>query len=125
MTTTINLPVPPSANALWRYNRQNGKPYLTDRYKSWKRVADNYYLTQKRDLEPITGRYRLTLTIDMKHKGRSDLDNRVKALSDYLQRVGLIENDKLCDGITLRWGKTELGCKVVLTPSALKRREAA
>jgi hypothetical protein len=34
-----------------------------------------------------------------------DLDNGIKPLMDWLQRVELIENDKWCDRILAQWGE--------------------
>lgn len=113
MTTIINLPLPPSVNRIWRYSRATGKPFISDRYASWKRVADNYYLANKRHWPPVKGHFRAVVTLDAKHR-RGDADNRVKALFDWLQRVEIIENDSLCDGLTVEWGWAPEGCRVHL-----------
>lgn len=121
--TTIELPFPPSVNRIWRQNRQRGGVYLDARYKTWKRAADNEFLAHKREWEPVKGPFRATITLDQAHRGRSDLDNRIKVLFDWAQRVGLIEQDNLCEGLHVRWGKAASGCRIVLT--AVSRREAA
>jgi len=49
-----------------------------------------------------------------KHSG--DLDNRIKPLLDWIQRVGLVSNDKLCEKLTAMWGDAPAGVKVRLRP---------
>lgn len=120
MTTIIDLPMPPSVNRIWRYSRVTGKAYLDTRYQTWKRVADNYYLEHKKDWLPVPGHFKASVTLDIKHRGRSDLDNRIKGLLDWLQRVEIIEDDKLCDGLTVTWGRAPEGCRVRLTPVAFR-----
>jgi hypothetical protein len=44
----------------------------------------------------------------------SDLSNRIKALEDWLQRAGLIENDKYCERLVAEWGRAPLGVRVRL-----------
>jgi hypothetical protein len=43
-----------------------------------------------------------------------DLDNPIKPLLDWLQRVELIEDDKYCDRILAQWGEVPLGVRVRL-----------
>lgn len=124
--TVIHLPMPPSVNALWRVKR-SGRPtkskvatkkravqvYPSKRYKAWKDEADALYLANKKNWKPIKGRFRAHITFNEK-KRRGDLDNRIKAIFDWAQRAGLIENDKLCDDLSAFWGDTTDGCTVVL-----------
>lgn len=124
MTTILDLPMPPSVNRIWRYSRQNGKAHLSERYKTWKRVADTYYLAHKRDWQPVHGHFRISLVLDIKHRGRTDIDSRMKALLDWLQRVELIENDSLCDGINVRWGRVSEGCRVEIRPVSIDSKAA-
>lgn len=112
--TIIDLAMPPSVNSIWRHSRSTGKVYLADRYKTWKRDADNRYLAHKRDWLPIKGRFSIVITLDARKQGRSDPDNRVKAALDWLQRVELIENDNLCASLLVRWGRAPEGCRIKL-----------
>ena len=45
---------------------------------------------------------------------RGDIDARIKYLLDYLQRVELIDNDGLCEHMTVGWGYAPRGCRVRL-----------
>lgn len=119
MTTIINLPMPPSTNRIWRYSRVTGKAHISERYKVWKRVADKLYLANKRKWKPVRGHFKANVVIDISNRGKTDIDSRVKALLDWLQRVELIENDSLCDGLHIDWGHAPLGISVELLPSSL------
>lgn len=110
--TIIELAMPPSVNSIWRVGR-HGKPYLSKRYKAWKEDADSRYLANKKNWLPIKGHFWAGITLD-ERKRRGDVDNRIKALFDWLQRVELIENDNLCDEVAAFWGEAPEGCRVVL-----------
>jgi Holliday junction resolvase RusA-like endonuclease len=111
--TEILLPWPPSTNNLWRY-ASGRKPYPSDDYKMWKRNADSIYQAYSRQWVPIKGRFNAELTFNQKHRNRSDIDNRIKPCLDWLQRVGLIENDKLCSSLNAVWGEVE-GVRIQLS----------
>lgn len=125
MNTIIELPLPPSVNRLWRNRRGRSAPYTSPRYATWKRAADNAYLANKRAWAPIHGHFRAVVTLNAAKRGNSDADNRLKALFDWLQRVELIENDKLCDTLTVEWGYAPEGCRVALFPAPASARRAA
>jgi crossover junction endodeoxyribonuclease RusA len=115
MTFTLNLPMPPSVNSIWRTgrNRRTGKSvtYLDKKYTAWIVEADAMLLAQK-PLPKITGHFTAILTLDQNRR-RGDADNRVKGVLDLLQRVGIIENDRFADRITVQWGEAD-GCSVQL-----------
>lgn len=124
MTTVIDLPLPPSVNGIWRSRRgHGGKPvfFLAPRYQTWKRAADNFFMAQKRIAKPVAGEFIATITLNEKklRKG-SDIDNRVKAAMDWLQRSGLIENDKLARKLTVGFGVAPEGCRITLKAASVK-----
>lgn len=121
----LNLPIPPSVNRLWRV--RDGRPRKSDRYKTWEMAAHGVFLEQGgHRLSKIDGRFNLTVTLDETRRGNSDADNRLKALLDYLQKgARVISNDRLADSITVRWGHAPAGCMVVITPSEIRKLEAA
>jgi Holliday junction resolvase RusA-like endonuclease len=114
MTLILHLPWPPSTNHANRYgkNKRTGKmQYFPSKDKeAFFREADGLYMTQKRGLERVAGpfTYHLVLNRNMRHGG-ADGDNRGKYCLDYLQRVGLIDNDKLAEGGSWSWGSCEHG----------------
>lgn len=106
---TLTLPFPPSANRLWRTG--NGRTYLSPQYRDWKDSAFASYLQQKRVAgEPVQGAFTYHIVLDeKKRKQARDGDNRSKAVLDFLQSVGLIEDDKLADAGSWSWGPCEAG----------------
>ncbi|CEG08736.1 endodeoxyribonuclease RUS [Afipia felis] len=116
---TLTLPFPVSANRLWRTG--NGRTYLSPQYRAWKDEALAAYLLQKRDVgTPITGNFTYHITLDeKKRKQARDGDNRGKGVLDFLQAVGLIQDDKYADAGSWSWGPIEPGtCFVRLFPKA-------
>lgn len=121
MLRTLELPFPPSLNSIWctGKNRRTGKPvtYLDRKYVTWRKEADDLYLTQKRAFGgPIIGRFCVEIVVDQRrwNKRKSDVDNRIKPVMDFLQRAGVIENDNLCSEVKAWWGAAPTGCVVRL-----------
>lgn len=115
----IDLARPPSVNRIWRSRTgANGKPqfYLDGRYATWKRDCDNRCLAAGWHKTPIKGPFKATVTLDASRRV-GDADNRLKACLDWLQRAGIIENDKLAETVTVRWGRAPEGCRVRLVPA--------
>jgi hypothetical protein len=64
---------------------------------------------------PVKGPFEVELTFRRPFKTRmGDLDNGIKPLMDWLQRVELIENDRYCDRLLAQWGEAPLGVRVRL-----------
>ncbi len=105
----LALPLPPSVNSLYRNRTKqeiaNGKAMgialrgraRTERYRTWARAAGNALMAAKPGR--IEGRYDLTITIG--ETARLDLGNAEKALSDLLQKCGVIEDDRKANRIHL------------------------
>lgn len=94
MRDTVSLPIPPSANQLWRSARTpNGvKVYKSDKYSQWLEVA---VMLCKVGLDKRTEPVEIRLSIhDGKgwRKGR-DLDNVSKAAGDCLKHAGILIDD--------------------------------
>jgi Holliday junction resolvase RusA-like endonuclease len=82
------LPLPPSANRIWRNNRKSAE------YRKWIEVAGWEAKTQLVGIAQIKGEFSVKLEID---PGRKDLDNScIKTALDLCQAMGAIKNDKLC-----------------------------
>src|SRR5258707_1234165 len=114
MSFVLHLPWPPSVNDSNKFgkNKRTGKMqyYPSKDKEQFFKEADDLYIQQKRHLGFVKGpfTYHLILNREMRH-GNSDGDNRGKYCLDYLQRVGLIENDKLAEGGSWSWGSCEHG----------------
>jgi Holliday junction resolvase RusA-like endonuclease len=117
----IDLPYPPSVNKLWRATSaiSSKRVYLAPSYVTWKAEADALLMatrgwTNRRVMGPFS--INIDLCAPPKHP-RGDLDNRIKAVLDFLQRVSLIHNDKDCQRLVAQWVPIERaphGCRVTL-----------
>lgn len=97
--TTISLPYPPSVNGL--YKNAGKKRIKTEGYKAWLTAA-GWELKLQRP-EPVRGRYRLALTLTPPDRRARDVDNTVKAVSDLLKSMGVIEEDSLAKSVFAEW----------------------
>jgi Holliday junction resolvase RusA-like endonuclease len=93
----LYLTVPPSANRMWGFGR--GRVFKTDAYKSWIEAASNELNRQYPG--SIAGPYKLA--IQLRVGPRIDLDNCVKPVNDLMQSSGVVENDRHCRQVSLRW----------------------
>lgn len=108
--TEIHVPLPPSVNDFVR-NLGNRSP----RVVKWIKAADMHYVMTRPHPPCIAGAYEADFMFNREHAaGPSDLDNRIKPLMDWLQRVRLIENDRYCEKIVATWGPAPKGCRVRL-----------
>ena len=83
------------------------------------------YLEQKRRCEPVEGHFNYDIILSSEsRRSNADGDNRTKVVLDFLERVGLIENDCLADGGSWKWGSADKGmCKVYVWKVAGNERE--
>lgn len=92
----LSLPIPPSVNAMFRNVRGRGR-VKSKIYKDWLKQADLYLLTQK-PIPKILGPYKISISMP---PARGDLDNRQKALIDYLVSRGITDDDRYCRKATI------------------------
>ena len=113
----LELPRPISTNAIWRNVVVAGKPRTlkSREYLAWESEAGLRLNTQRPGM--VEGAYGLTITVT--RKSRIDLDNCVKAVSDLLQSQGVIENDRLCEQLTVKRGDVE-GMSVMVVSTKAK-----
>jgi Holliday junction resolvase RusA-like endonuclease len=105
----LQLPLPPSVNQFMR-KLGNQSPKV----KQWIKEADaHYYRNQAWWSTKIFGRFECEIEFQ---RGRYDLDNRIKPLWDWLQRVEIVQNDRLCERLEVTWGPKNSGCLVRLRP---------
>lgn len=106
-TFTIDLPMPPSVNALWKPKAGQGRKgvVLSPAYISWKANADNLVLFKRslRGLVTISTMFEATILLDSERGNRGDLDNRAKAVLDWAQSRAVILNDKFCRRLIMEW----------------------
>ena len=95
---TVDLPAPPSTNAL--YVMRDGLRRKTSVYQRWRRDA-RLLLSGMRRLPPKTP---LGVTIEVAVNRTRDVDNLIKPIQDALQAAGVIHDDRWvddCGGLTL------------------------
>ena len=112
MSLKLILPFPPSVNRLWRASK-GGKVYRSDKYTDWRNHA-RWALVEQRKGQKITGPYTMILEAVRPDKRQRDLGNLEKAVSDVLQESGAVENDYLCQEMTLRWVDSGPECLIIL-----------
>ena len=123
ITITLDLPMPPSTNQIWRRSAKTGM-HLSKDYKAWKVQCDRHLVMTRTYPKGCTihgpCEAHILLNIEAARAG-SDADNRIKALMDYLQRIELIDNDNLVMKYIIEWAKPSaapVGCRVSLTELA-------
>ena len=104
MTTTLTLAtLPPSANVIWRTTK-TGRTYLNPEYKEWRKATIPLLKSQLRGQKKFDGPVSVNLAL-RRPRANSDLDNRLKPISDLLESIGAIANDKLVHHWNLYWCK--------------------
>lgn len=91
---TLDLPIPPSVNRIWRMSARKNV-YRSEKYVKWLKDADALVMA-KRQLpkQSMAGHFEVEILIDQSTRG--DGDNRIKAVLDYLQSREIITDDKDC-----------------------------
>lgn len=120
---SFDLPYPPSVNRIWRSSTKSaGKQvYIAPSYRKWKDHANALLMTKRGwMLRRIVGPFSVDIALcPPKGHPRGDLDNRIKAVLDFLQAATIISNDKHCQMICAHWaleGGAPEGCRVVVKP---------
>lgn len=122
--TNIALPFPPSVNSIWRSRiGKGGKPrfFLDPKYEAWKKASDGAFYAAHPRPKSVAGAFVVSIVLDHGSSLRrlgADVDNRAKAVLDWLQRVKLIEDDKFAEKVTIEWGLAPEGCRVEIEASA-------
>lgn len=114
----LHLPMPPSANRLWR--PVPGGMACTSTYNAWKFHAGIELVRQRPGRIP--GRYTMRLLLG-KLGARADVDNRVKPVSDLLEAHGVVANDRLAQDVSV-WRNSAPGEGVVVIVESLPDCEA-
>lgn len=109
----LDLPVPPSVNRSRRVNwGKNGFAKVT----AWHEASDRLLLAARFKPRRID-RFELHVTVSEKHT-RSDLDNPIKSLIDYLRRIEAIVDDgpQHLRKLVVEWGDAPEGVRVQIVP---------
>ncbi len=96
----LTLPLAPSVNALWRIT--GSRMYKTKLYKDWLEEAG--WMIKQQTKQTIDGEYALHIRAKKTNK-RRDLDNILKATSDLLVNLHIVEDDSQCVALAAEWAK--------------------
>lgn len=111
MSVDIDLPIAPSVNALWRIA---GKRMIkSDRYKAW--MTECGWLIRQKRVRAVPGPYRLYIEAK-REGGRRDIDNIIKATSDLLVEMQIVEDDSKCEEVNCKWVPSGPPMRVMVTP---------
>lgn len=118
---TLDLPLPPSLNKIWRPAIIRGKPAMVKRAEYEKWIADSTLLVRSqargKGWMKIQGPFMTISRMTEVGRGQRDIDNyTMKAILDLCQRTGVIANDKLNKAGGYLWGEAPLGIRVTLVP---------
>lgn len=95
--------MPPSVNNLFPTGK-NGVRFTSKQYTAWKEEAERALAYQKRPKEAFMGRVSAEYRFSFKSKKmseKSDVENFSKAVSDFLEKQGIIGNDSQIDRMLL------------------------
>ena len=91
----VDVPLPPSNNALYGVNRHTGRRYKLKPYKEWIKTASGVCIHQKTMDWPVQPCYKLTWGVVCSY--RRDVSNMDKALLDLFKHIGAITDDRYMD----------------------------
>ena len=119
--------MPPSANAMRSHFIDAGKvrSVKSKAYAEWKKAAA-WEIAAARPGK-IVGPYRLYIAVqrDWRSKRPTDLDNRIKPVSDALVAAGVVTDDSLAEEVSAKWADDLGGPAVVVLICAAERELAA
>lgn len=114
----IDLPLPPSVNGLYVNVPGRGR-VRSKTYRAWAKAAGWELVLQRP--KPVAGRYSMTVRVGRRSDGRrSDVENRLKALSDLLATHGVIGDDSLAERIDVGWADDVAEGRVRVTVEAVR-----
>lgn len=126
----LHLPMPPSANRLWRYDR-GGRPHRSTQYKAWLQHAGAEILVQGRTAYhggwgkfravPITSPVEVVIWAGRPDKRKRDIDNRIKPLLDCLTKCHVIQDDSLVHKLSIEWAEGVSGVRIEVRPYDAKQ----
>lgn len=121
--TFLELPVPPSVNAMWKTVKTRGK----DRILRTRRVASEVYTDWQgdarrrlREQAPPVVSGRVLILVNLERTSElADVDNRIKATFDLLVSEKVITDDRFVLGFAAAWAPPANGLmRLAILPAA-------
>lgn len=106
----FQLPMPPSVNTYYRSVSKGqlaGCVLISDDGRKYIKAVKDAVLVQR--VKRIDGRLKLSVKLHFNDNRRADIDNRVKALADALQKAGVYEDDSQIDILHVERGEVIKG----------------
>ena len=101
-TVILSEHMPPSVNGLYANIAGRGR-IKSAGYKTFLNAFG--WDVKRQKPEPVHGHYTMSVTLSwLKRRPNADLSNRIKGLEDALVDLGVIDDDSLCDSLTMTWG---------------------
>jgi crossover junction endodeoxyribonuclease RusA len=116
-TLSLVLPFPPTVNHSTSPNGRGGK-ILTPEHNDYRnKVAQ---IVAQRGHPSVSGRVAVTIIVFPPDRRRFDIDNRIKATLDALQRAGVIADDEAVDELTITRGPVRPGGESAVTIQGMR-----
>lgn len=96
--TISNLP--PTVNNL--YGRLRRTVYKKPAVRQWQKDTISYIKREWKNKATLTSEIELRIEFTAKDHRKWDIDNRIKALQDCLERAGVIKNDNQIESLKVR-----------------------
>lgn len=107
----LTFPAPPSANSTTRNVPRRGR-VKTKAYIDW--IKEAGYTIAAGSPGRVIGPYHLEIRV-RRASLRRDLGNYEKPISDLLVSMGIVDDDRHCESIDLRWTDKGEGVTVMIT----------
>lgn len=95
MSYLITIPFPPSVNTYYR--RSQYSTYMSKKGREFSKDVATLLKDKMLDQELISSRLSVTLELSAPNRRKYDIDNRIKAALDALQKGGLFVDDEQID----------------------------
>lgn len=113
----VTLEYPPSANRLWR--NVKGRTLKSLEYRNW--LAHMAWHCAAQGETPLDGPFSVHIMVNRPDNRARDIDNLCKPILDAVAASGLIENDSLCQKLTIEWVRGQDKAVKVFLVSTLER----
>lgn len=116
----IIVPLPPSANRIWR--KSGKRIHKSAAYTTW--LARTVIWIHAQQFEPFDGKVRVDLELPVNN--RRDIDNSIKPVLDCLEAAGVFANDRQVKQLWVAEAtRTDVLIRITALPAAVHGQERA